>query len=83
MEVNYSLENKLGKQLAEQTVVATNRNMRGFRPIVAKIALVRGNFVRRGDLERGWRLGHEGRDQMFYEEIVSLLYKLHNIYPLF
>jgi hypothetical protein len=35
------------------------------------LGLIRGFFVRREDLKRGWRVGHEGRDQMFYEELVK------------
>ncbi len=34
-------------------------------------ALVRGYFIKRADLKRGWRVGHAGRDQMFYEELVE------------
>ncbi|WP_050029217.1 hypothetical protein [Verrucomicrobium sp. BvORR034] len=34
------------------------------------IALSFGYFSRRRDLERGWRVGHKGRDQMYYEEMI-------------
>ena len=35
------------------------------------IALFFGYLSRRRDLERGWRVGHQGRDEMFYEEMTG------------
>ena len=35
------------------------------------IGLIRGFLIRRADLERGWRVGHQGRDSMFYEEMID------------
>lgn len=35
------------------------------------IALVGGYLSRRQDVKRGWRVGHRGRDEMYYEEMVG------------
>ena len=35
------------------------------------IGLICGFLLKRADLERGWRVGHQGRDGMFYEEMID------------
>lgn len=35
------------------------------------IAMVFGHLSRHQDLKRGWRVGHRGRDEMYYEEMVN------------
>ena len=40
----------------------------GIFGVVILSGLVRAAFRRRRDLRRGWRVGHAGRDAMYYEE---------------
>ena len=39
--------------------------------IALATALAFGYSVRRKDLKRGWRVGYQGRDEMFYEERIE------------
>ena len=37
--------------------------------ILVVAAIIQAQFRRRRELERGWRVGHVGRDAMYYDEL--------------